>query len=141
MSIYTYHAGQRSGPHSVEDIQARIESGALSRTALAWYEGAKDWMPLAQVPGLKFPEATAPPGLNVAPPLLASAPPPLPFAASAQPHSMAPPPRTGLMITCGIGAIILALALLVTAATLLGGESGSGLPVLGLLLIPVSIGV
>lgn len=45
------------------------------------------------------------------------------------------------MIACGVGAIILALVMLGAATNFLGAHSDSGLPLLGLLLIPLSIAV
>jgi len=133
MQIHVSRAGQRSGPHSVEEVQSRLEACALSPTDLAWYEGVKDWIPLSQVPGLKMPERVTPPRLNGPPPLRASAPPPLHSAAPAQVHSTTP--RRGLMIACGVGGIILALVMLGAAANFLGAHSDSGLPLLGVLLI------
>src|SRR5438445_13104058 len=111
MRVYTVQNNKRSGPHSLEEIQARLEACALSPTDLAWYEGAGDWMPLSQVPGLKMPEQSAPPRLNVPPPLPASASSSRSFAAPPALHSMEPPPRAGLMIAFGGANILLALVL------------------------------
>ena len=141
MRIYTYHAGQKSGPTSLEDVQSKIQSGALSQTDLAWYEGLADWIPLGQVPGLKFPEPAASLRLSVPPPLPATTPPPSPSAVPPQIHSMTPPPRKGLLIAGGVGAIFLALVLFSVGLNLLTGQDRDGSPFLGLLLLPVSIGV
>jgi hypothetical protein len=141
MQIYTHSAGQRSGPHSLDEVQARLEARALSPGDLAWHEGSKDWIPLSQVPGLKMPENSAPPRLTGPPPLPVSTPPPLSAAASPAFHAAQPPPRKGLMIVCGVGTILLALVLLGTAASFLGRESTSHLALPGILLIPLSIGV
>ena len=141
MRIYAYQKGERTGPHTLEEIQARLEACALSPTDLAWYEGLKDWVPLSQVPGLKLPESSAPPRLKLPPPLPVSTPPRLQSAASPALHSTAPPPRKGLLITCGIGVIVLAFVLFGVAVNCLGGQSDRGLPLLGILLIPASLGV
>lgn len=141
MLIYTCCAGQRSGPHSLEEVQARIEACAFSPSDLGWYEGAGDWMPLSQVPGLKMPETSAPPRLNLPPVLPASARSPLRSAVPVVSYLGEPPPRKVLMIACGVGTILLALVLLGSAATLLGSGLESGSIFLGLLLIPLSIGV
>jgi len=141
MQIYTIQKGERSGPHSLDEIQARLEARALSPTDLAWYEGVADWVALSQVPGLKMPEQSAPPLLNVLPPLSTSAPPSANLAAPPPLHSVESPPRKGLMIACGIGSILLAFVLFGTAITMLGSGAESGLFLLAFLMLPLSIGV
>lgn len=56
-------------------------------------------------------------------------------------HPAQPPPRKGLLIACGVGTILLALALFGTAVTFLGSASASRLALPGILPIPLSIGV
>jgi hypothetical protein len=132
MQIYTNRDGKQEGPHSLNEVQARLEACALSPSDLAWYEGAKNWMPLSQVPGLKMREKS-PARSNIPPPL-----------SSVPPRGLAltePRPRFALMIACGVGTILLALALFGTAVTLFGGESETGLTILWVALIPLSIGV
>ena len=50
--IHISRDGQQFGPYTVEDAQTHLASGALLATDQAWYEGAPDWMPLDQVPGV-----------------------------------------------------------------------------------------
>jgi hypothetical protein len=52
MQIYIHRNGQKFGPYSVEDANGYISSGNLTAADLAWYDGAADWMPLGQVPGI-----------------------------------------------------------------------------------------
>ena len=52
MMIHISRDGQQFGPYTVEDAQTHLASGALLATDQAWYEGAPDWMPLDQVPGV-----------------------------------------------------------------------------------------
>lgn len=52
MMIHISRDGQQFGPYTLEDAQAHLASGALLATDQAWYEGAPDWMPLDQVPGV-----------------------------------------------------------------------------------------
>src|SRR5437868_11803080 len=98
MRIYTCPGGERSGPHSLEEIQCRLEARALSPTDLAWYEGGQDWIPLSQVPGLKMPDRSAPPRINTPPPLPGSAAPPHISAAALHQHATTPPLRPGLLL-------------------------------------------
>ena len=62
MMITISRDGQQFGPYTLEDARAHLASGALLATDLAWYEGAPDWMPLDQVPGI-----AAQPGIAAAP--------------------------------------------------------------------------
>ena len=94
MQIHIARAEQKLGTFSLEEVQARLASGELRGTDLAWSDGRAEWSPLASFPGIATTSAT--------PPLLNSPalPPPL--------QKMAPllnPPPSGLAITslvCGI---------------------------------------
>jgi len=59
MMIHISRDGQQFGPYTLEDAQAHLASGALLATDQAWYEGAPDWMPLDQVPGVSAQPAMA----------------------------------------------------------------------------------
>jgi hypothetical protein len=52
MMITISRDGQQFGPYTLDDARAHLAGGALLATDLAWYEGAPDWMPLDQVPGV-----------------------------------------------------------------------------------------
>lgn len=53
MKIYVHHEGDKLGPLEVEEIRALLEQGKLSPGTDAWVDGSEDWIPLADVPGLK----------------------------------------------------------------------------------------
>lgn len=52
MQIYIHRDGQQTGPYSLDDLKAHLDSGALQPTDLAWYEGAADWSPISSIPGV-----------------------------------------------------------------------------------------
>jgi len=141
MRIYTCRGSERTGPHSLEEIQARLEARALSPTDLAWFEGSQDWIPLSQIPDLKMPAASAPPRLNAPPPLPGSAPPLIHSATPPSQYAPTSPPRTGLLIAAGVGCILLAVGLFGAGLNFLLGDDKGGLTLAGLLMIPVSVGV
>ena len=53
MKIHVHHEGEKLGPLEVEEVRALLEQGKLSPGTHAWVEGSEDWIPLADVPGLK----------------------------------------------------------------------------------------
>jgi len=62
MQIHIHRDGQQYGPYSLQDITKHVRDGTLTPEDLAFYEGAADWMPLNQVPGISLPTAhPAPP--------------------------------------------------------------------------------
>jgi hypothetical protein len=72
MKIHVARQGNRLGAFSLEDAKMRFQTGSLRANDLAWYEGAADWMPIAQVPGfedLLSPLASSP---NLPPPVVLS---------------------------------------------------------------------
>jgi hypothetical protein len=52
--------GQQFGPYTIEDINAYLAQGTLLPTDQAWYEGAANWMPITDVPGVVHGAAPAP---------------------------------------------------------------------------------
>lgn len=52
MQIYITRDGQRMGPYTAEEVNRQLAAGTISLADLAWYEGAANWMPLSQVPGI-----------------------------------------------------------------------------------------
>ena len=53
MKIHVHHEGEKIGPLEVEEVRALLEQGRLSTDTDAWIEGSEDWVPLADIPGLK----------------------------------------------------------------------------------------
>ena len=53
MMIHVSRDGEQFGPYTLEDANAYLAQGLLLPTDQAWYEGAPDWMPLPQVPGIR----------------------------------------------------------------------------------------
>ncbi len=58
--IYVLRDGERFGPYTLEDANLFLSQGSLLPTDQAWYEGAPDWMPITQVPGIVFAAPTLP---------------------------------------------------------------------------------
>jgi uncharacterized RDD family membrane protein YckC len=52
MQIHINRDGQNYGPYSLDEARQYLASGNLIATDLAWFEGAANWMPLSQVPGI-----------------------------------------------------------------------------------------
>lgn len=52
MQIHINRDGQNYGPYSLDEARQYLASGNLIETDLAWFEGAANWMPLSQVPGV-----------------------------------------------------------------------------------------
>ena len=68
--IHVMRDGQQFGPYTIEDINAYLAQGTLLPTDQAWYEGAANWMPITEVPGVAHgaaPVPTAPPVTGVDP--------------------------------------------------------------------------
>jgi len=53
MMIHISRDGEQFGPYTLEDANAYLVQASLLPTDRAWYEGAPDWMPLTQVPGIQ----------------------------------------------------------------------------------------
>ena len=58
--IHVMRDGQQFGPYTIEDINAYLAQGTLLPTDQAWYEGAANWMPITDVPGVVHGAAPAP---------------------------------------------------------------------------------
>ncbi|MEE2714557.1 MAG: DUF4339 domain-containing protein [Verrucomicrobiota bacterium] len=58
--IYVLRDGDRFGPYTMEDANLFLSQGSLLPTDQAWYEGASDWVPITQVPGIVFAAPTLP---------------------------------------------------------------------------------
>ena len=55
MEIYLQQNAERSGPYTLENLQAWLEEGQLSVSDAAWFEGCSDWVKVQGVPGVMLP--------------------------------------------------------------------------------------
>ncbi|MDQ1246720.1 MAG: hypothetical protein QG597_1088 [Actinomycetota bacterium] len=53
-------SGQQVGPEPLEVLLQRHQAGQVPPTTLIWWEGAADWTPLHQAPGVSLPAAAVP---------------------------------------------------------------------------------
>jgi len=58
--IHVMRDGQQFGPYTIDDINAYLAQGTLLPTDQAWYEGAANWMPITEVPGVVHGAAPVP---------------------------------------------------------------------------------
>lgn len=107
MEIHIARDGAKLGEFPFGEVQRKLDAGELRRTDLAWVEGAPDWVPLENIPGLVWPgppPVPMPGSATVAPatshPLIQPAP--------LVPHAMPVPgpPTSGLAITSLIFGLI-----------------------------------
>lgn len=68
MTFYITRNGERQGPFSAEEVQARVAAGVVQEGDWVWHEGLPDWIPLRQMPGLLPGGAGAPGGSHGSPP-------------------------------------------------------------------------
>ena len=57
MQLHITREGQQFGPYDLAQVNEMLAQGSLLPTDYAWYEGAADWTPLDQVPGITIPGA------------------------------------------------------------------------------------
>ena len=122
MQIHICHAGQQSGPHTLDEVRNKLQTGALLLTDMAWHEGVPQWIPVSQLPGLAATVRSVP--------VSGVVPPPIPKSS---------PPRRGPILGAAVGTMILTAAMFIGGLLMLieGGEGGW--PVLGLFLILFSV--
>ncbi len=65
--IHVMRDGQQFGPYTIEDINAYLAQGTLLPSDQAWYEGAANWMPITDVPGVVYGAVSAPAPMAAAP--------------------------------------------------------------------------
>ncbi len=58
MQITINRDGQNYGPYTVEQLQQMLQAGRAQLTDLANYEGAVEWVPLSQIPGVTQAQST-----------------------------------------------------------------------------------
>jgi membrane protein YdbS with pleckstrin-like domain len=63
MEFLIHHDGREIGPYSESEVRARLASGAISFSDLAWHEGASDWTPLSSFAQFARPSRQTPPPL------------------------------------------------------------------------------
>ena len=49
MKIFISRDGERTGPYSVKEINARLKDGTLLPSDLACQEGMEEWVPLSEM--------------------------------------------------------------------------------------------
>lgn len=65
MQIFLSNGEEQTGPFSAEEFERMLKAGAVAETALYWYDGCPDWLPVAQHPSVSQRHA-----LSVSPPPL-----------------------------------------------------------------------
>ena len=61
MLLHFDRDGDPFGPYSLEEAREYLKRGEILPTDQAWFEGAADWMPVMEVPGMIGTTAGAPP--------------------------------------------------------------------------------
>lgn len=80
--------GAQEGPISTEALRAKIDSGEVAPTDLAWREGLADWMPVSKIPDFTRQDLLQPTdGFEASPSAPASVSPSSPYVAPVQPVS------------------------------------------------------
>ncbi len=64
MQIHIQRDGQAQGPYSLEVVRSQLAAGALQPDTLAWHQGAPDWRPLSDIPGIASGSPPPLPGLT-----------------------------------------------------------------------------
>ena len=82
MLLHFDRDGEAFGPYPLEEAREYLKRGEILPTDQAWFEGAADWMPVIQVPGMIGTTAGAPPP----PPPAAPPPPPAPTQVNVVAH-------------------------------------------------------
>lgn len=49
MNILVHREGRQVGPYSIDEVRARVGTGELFPTDLAWVEGSPEWVPLSTI--------------------------------------------------------------------------------------------
>ena len=82
MLLHFDRDGEAFGPYPLEQAREYLKRGEILPTDQAWFEGAADWMPVIQVPGMIGTTAGAP----LPPPPAAPPPPPAPTQVNVVAH-------------------------------------------------------
>jgi len=56
VNVYVYKNDEKSGPFSLEELQASLDEGAFSPIDSAWFEGCEEWTTVSHVPGILISE-------------------------------------------------------------------------------------
>ena len=81
MLLHFDRDGDPFGPYPLEEAREYLKCGEILPTDQAWFEGAADWMPVMEVPGMIGTTASGPP-----PPPPAASPPPAPAQVTVVAH-------------------------------------------------------
>lgn len=157
MNYWLARGGQKLGPYSLDVLQRMSAEGSAAASDLAWHEGMTAWAPLAQVIPMPAPQAAPPP--PPPPPVAGWGQPPAPSfgypqgVAAAAPSSYPMPPDLHWALVFLFAFVSFGIFPLVwffvqanfvrklnsnDNGMLLGGL-GIGAPILGVLLIVVSL--
>ena len=110
--IHVMRDGQQFGPYTIDDINAYLAQGTLLPTDQAWYEGAANWMPITEVPGVVHDVAPVPaaPAVAEADPMSAANPEVAVAEAGAAAAAVGSAKRKKLIIIGGSVAGVVAIA-------------------------------
>lgn len=129
MQIHINRDGQNYGPYSLDEARQYLASGNLIDTDLAWFEGAANWMPLSQVPGIAAQPRPAAAPVRAAAPVAIAAPDP---ATAGPPHDGDPAARRPAGFWKRVLATVVDYVVIVAIAVVLGLVIGLVLAVSGL---------
>ena len=68
MLLHFDRDGDPFGPYPLEEAREYLKRGEILPTDQAWFEGAADWMPVMEVPGMIGTTASGPPPPAASPP-------------------------------------------------------------------------
>ena len=91
MNLFINRNGQTSGPLDLPTVHAKLRTGELSPTNLAWCEGAPDWQPLHSLLSTPMPASGQIYSLGHMPPYVGG---PTPEQVSPAPPFQTPTPPT-----------------------------------------------
>ena len=109
MQIYVFKNNQRTGPFTLEQVQANLKGGIFNSADLCWYDGLPNWSPVSTLPDCAPPAPPFPPGM----PPIASVP-PQPTTAATPP---APPAATKPILDESIGTALVIIPVVSAALT------------------------
>ena len=50
MQIYVFKNNQKTGPFTLDQVQANLKGGIFNSADLCWYEGIPNWNPISTLP-------------------------------------------------------------------------------------------
>jgi hypothetical protein len=82
MQIYVLKNNQKTGPFTLDVVQANLKAGIFSPADLCWYDGMPNWLPVSALPDCASAQSAFPPGM---PPVTTVPPPSTPAVPKAKP--------------------------------------------------------